>query len=370
VADTAVINVRKLDNVHPIIGVLAMDVPYLGIHPHVILSGLSSLFVGDRKPEMEVNDPTKVDLVAHGESSDDTIPMDRSPNDSHVDSTTTLATPHESTISKAFKFLGRYSHDKHPISASYRWLSDYFEFGSAVIDREGLNERFTALTNWSGEWVHFYTHTVAESHDEDTKYHITPYLPSFPDFELPRIGSHEVETQPFHPELHAEPVGDGSALEFDLFKAAAAKAKAKKKAKQKASWHKKDNNQHTHLEVPPEHRSSEESVSINVIPRPSSPTPSLRSSSSQYSLSRPPSIASEELPTTKQHSRKHFRHFIVLPRTLTLQWQSVPIAGVDNEVAAHTGIFFRHQNLEYGSFVPRVGSHVLKWVAKHTLPSP
>ncbi len=277
----------------------------------------------------------------------------RLPTDSHVGGTT-LATPRESSISKAFKFLGSHSHDKHPISASYRWLSDYFEFGSTVIDREGLNERFTALTNWPGEWVHFYTHTVAESHDEDTKSHIVPHFLSLPDFEHPRIGGPKVEAHPFHPELHAEPAGKGSALEFDLFKAAAAKAKTKNL--KRASWPKKDNTQPTHLGVPAE------SVNIDGTPGPSSPTPSIRSSSSQCSLSRPPSIASNELPT-KQYSRKHLRHFIILPLALTPQWQSLPIAGVDNEVTAHTGIFFRHQNLEYDSFVPRVGSYVMKWVA-------
>ncbi|KAF8324251.1 uncharacterized protein EI90DRAFT_3019622 [Cantharellus anzutake] len=350
VADAAVINARQADSVHPIIGILAMDVPYLGVHPHVIVSGLASLFAGERQPEAEVNDTTKVDIAPRQSVDDVSLNNHRSPTHSQNNRAASPAAS-ESEISKTFKFLSRHAHDKHPFSAAYQWVSDYFEFGSAVIDREGLNERFTALTKWGGDWVHFYTHTVPEG-DEGTKCSITSSFRSLKSFELPHIGGLKLETQPFHPEHHAGSAAEGSALEFDLFKAAAAKAKAKMEALSA----KKNRSGQTHLEVPsPERWPSEESTQFSdVSQRSTSPTPSTRSSSSQLSLSRPPSIALDELPP--KQPRKHLHRFIVLPLALTPQWQSVPIAGVDNEVAAHTGIFFRHQNLEYDSFVPRVGS--------------
>jgi hypothetical protein len=61
------------------------------------------------------------------------------------------------------------------------------------------------------------------------------------------------------------------------------------------------------------------------------------------------------------------RHFIVLPtglgRTLggSNKWESVVIGGVQDEVAAHCGLFIRTQNLDYDGFVENVGKRVLAW---------
>ena len=41
-----------------IIGLVAFDVPYLGMHPHVVISGIASLFNGD-SDEDEEKDKTK-----------------------------------------------------------------------------------------------------------------------------------------------------------------------------------------------------------------------------------------------------------------------------------------------------------------------
>ena len=71
--------------------------------------------------------------------------------------------------------------------------------------------------------------------------------------------------------------------------------------------------------------------------------------------SRPPSPA-----------RASAHHFITLPGVLyprkRKHWLKVRIAGVDDEVAAHCGLFIRSQNLEYDMFVERVGNVVKSWV--------
>ncbi|KAF9460411.1 hypothetical protein BDZ94DRAFT_1266177 [Collybia nuda] len=60
-------------------------------------------------------------------------------------------------------------------------------------------------------------------------------------------------------------------------------------------------------------------------------------------------------------------HFIVLPTGLGQvlgggeKWEKVPIGGVDDEVAAHCGLFIRGQNLDYDGLVERVGLKVLGW---------
>lgn len=50
-----------------VIGLVAFDVPFLGMHPHVIISGIASLLPGDKddkeKTEAEMNDKSIVRQV-------------------------------------------------------------------------------------------------------------------------------------------------------------------------------------------------------------------------------------------------------------------------------------------------------------------
>lgn len=48
-----------------IIGMIAFDCPYLGMHPHVVVTGIASLFPGDdkdQKQESEMNDHPEVKI--------------------------------------------------------------------------------------------------------------------------------------------------------------------------------------------------------------------------------------------------------------------------------------------------------------------
>ncbi len=71
--------------------------------------------------------------------------------------------------------------------------------------------------------------------------------------------------------------------------------------------------------------------------------------------------------TSSPKRKKRRRHFVVLPTGLGQylggleRWEEVPIAGVNDEVSAHTGIFIPHQNLEYEELVKRVADRVLEW---------
>jgi hypothetical protein len=58
------------------------------------------------------------------------------------------------------------------------------------------------------------------------------------------------------------------------------------------------------------------------------------------------------------------RHFVVRPVDFlggVGKWEKVEIGGVEDEVAAHCGLFIPGQNLGYGEFVERVGTRVLGW---------
>lgn len=47
-----------------IIGVVACDVPYLGLHPHVVITGIASLLPkGDEKTEQELNQHPQIQIV-------------------------------------------------------------------------------------------------------------------------------------------------------------------------------------------------------------------------------------------------------------------------------------------------------------------
>lgn len=61
------------------------------------------------------------------------------------------------------------------------------------------------------------------------------------------------------------------------------------------------------------------------------------------------------------------RHFVVLPTGLgevlggASKWEKVLIEGVEDEVAAHCGLFIRDRNLDYEGLVERVGRKILGW---------
>lgn len=68
-----------------------------------------------------------------------------------------------------------------------------------------------------------------------------------------------------------------------------------------------------------------------------------------------------------KEKRKGGRHFIVLPTGLGRRfggeqhWEKVIIGGVEDEVAAHCGLFIRGQNLDYDGLLARVGTRVIRW---------
>jgi hypothetical protein len=75
----------------------------------------------------------------------------------------------------------------------------------------------------------------------------------------------------------------------------------------------------------------------------------------------------EEKGKEKDKKTRGTHHFIVLPTGLGQvlgggeKWEKVLIKGVEDEVAAHTGLFIPSQNLDYDGLVERVGAKVLGW---------
>ena len=247
------------------------------------------------------------------------------------------------------------------ISSSKKWLTEQFEFGSCVIDHKGLSERYTALENWKYDWVQLYTITVTQGGPGG---HQPPQTIGAPPAS---VGGIPVEAAPYGASHDEYPSSQGSAREFDEFKAKARKEKekaAKKRAEQvrkeeikrvkeeeKAAKEEEKKRKEEEKRLMAEEGSArkvEDAASEQSPPPAPSPTPSDTRSPS------PPA----KTPVVKPFKS---RHFIVLPWTMGYRWQSVPIAGCDDEVAAHCGIFFPDQNLEYEKLLERVSTFVVTW---------
>ncbi|PVG01563.1 hypothetical protein CPB86DRAFT_79377 [Serendipita vermifera] len=107
---------------------------------------------------------------------------------------------------------------------------------------------------------------------------------------------------------------------------------------------------------------SHSSVGASMHSAPASPA--LSKTSSQMGLVSPALSRTSSRPPTPNPNAA--RHFITLPGKYHVahrrRWLKVRIEGVEDEVAAHCGLFIRSQNLEYDAFVARVGELVKGWV--------
>ncbi|KAF7322095.1 hypothetical protein MKEN_00733100 [Mycena kentingensis (nom. inval.)] len=316
-----------------ILGVVAFDVPYLGMHPHVVVSGIASLLPEKkekaekeqaerdgkgRKTEEELNrhpdvriverkvtedwDSWKKDIDAkHARSRSQSKSPRLSPSPTPNASTSTLSVASTSSssspfFSKTMSFLSSQAegklgkwlmkHTNDPFSAGQRFIVEYFQFGSSAFDPSGLGERYTKLVKWGKEdgglWVNYWTEVPAQER---------------------------------------ESVGDDGLLRVPTTESA------------------------SNASAPP------------VLQALSQPT---AASTSSLAVSSP-------APKLKPPKEPKPHHFIVLPNGLGQHlgglenWDKVVISGVADEVAAHTGLFIRGSNLGYEDLVARVGEKVLGW---------
>lgn len=276
-----------------IMGMIAFDCPYLGMHPHVIISGISSLLPGDKDDEkaseVEMNNMDKVNMV------DEKVTDDWEGFKQKLDvSTTSLSSSHSSIsqssrspspglLDRALDYVSARSDDpivrwvrKHrdePLKAGKRWIVERFQFGICMFDPPGLRERYANLVEWKGGlWVNYWTQTRPKT---------------------PRLSDSEDDV--------AE--NDAVLLETGV------------------------------VHTPPDRKKKDSKKKKVKKPKPG-------------------------------------KHFIVLPTGLgkllggDSNWERVLIEGVNDEVAAHTGLFIPGQNLDYQGLVERTGTKVLDWCEK------
>lgn len=226
-----------------------------------------------------------------------------------------------------------------------RWVVDHFEFGFAMFDYSELWERYNKLERWNGTWVNFWTVTAA--HDE-------------PDGE--NGGTQDDKW------VERWTTGDGSALvvggrdgtlsasvvienEFERAMKKATEKQRKKREKEESKRREKEEKARLKAEKEElERLKLEEEEAIKEGREP----PLEIKIKPTYSSS-----LSEQTSTSNDKASP--QHFITLPWSSKNRWLKVKIAGVEDEVAAHCGLFIRGQNLQYDDFVARVGRVVLSW---------
>lgn len=330
-----------------IVGLVGLDVPFLGLHPHVIISGIASLL-----PKDDPKVPAEKELNGHQVHIVPEHDAFQRANDSASDTSSTHSgrSSLHSSIDWATHFVDRHRdhpvveflqrHKDDPLGGVHRWIVKNLEFGSSMYDARGLLQRYDALTRWQGRWLNYWTTTVPLPNID---YSAAPELldmpPSFPAL-TPGLGK-----QSGNPVLSL-PFGQLSKQDSDDPKAT-------------PKW--------WHSALPAEHEVYSKFLSYfsgkkgdhsdNVSPtllspndaqlRPSSPSPSNASSTSASS-------------TTGRSPH----HFIVLPYNgggRRAKWHSIVVTGATDEVSAHQGIFMRHINPDYDNFVERVARLVAFW---------
>ncbi|KAJ7118407.1 hypothetical protein C8R43DRAFT_1036210 [Mycena crocata] len=355
-----------------ILGVVAFDVPYLGMHPHVVVSGIASLFPDDdddKATEGEMNQHSDVQIVDKQVTEDwdefrrnlDANRSSRSrsrsplPSPQPVESSASTppavqfnsyGLPASPLVDKTLSFLSAHSNDplvrwvrKHsdePFSAGKRFIVEYFQFGSCMFDPSGLKERYARLVAWPGGlWVNYWTQTLPRAPKEGEGEHAHAKLikeeeEADNDVALLQTGMASMSTVESADTSRSSATSQSSPSPLSLTSDDSKDAKAADKERRKL-----EKAREKELKKIQKQRAKEEKQR-----------------------------AKEEKARNKPRPG---HHFIVLPTGLGQilgggeRWEKVVIGGVEDEVAAHCGLFIRGQNLDYDGLVERVGKQVLGW---------
>ena len=137
---------------HRILGIVAFDTPFLGMHPGVIGTGIGSLFrskpavpgrnaLADNTVSSQVNDDKPISPdVSISSSIFSQVPDDPNynppfPND--------MRTTQRKGLEKALYFINK--HSDGLTKAAKEYVTSHFEFGGCMADYPGLKNRYNAI---------------------------------------------------------------------------------------------------------------------------------------------------------------------------------------------------------------------------------
>ncbi|KAF5365189.1 hypothetical protein D9758_005348 [Tetrapyrgos nigripes] len=392
-----------------IVGMISFDTPYLGMHPHVVISGIASLFAKEektptQKTESELNRHSSV-KIANDRVTDDwenykkTIQANNSrtslnsyDSSSHLSvhspaSSSPHLSPTNSSIpsvrppSPTSRFIDRTlnlvsdtaddpfvrwlrKHSDEPFTASKRWVVEHFQFGICMFDPSGLKTRYTRLVSWNGLWVNYWTITPPrkgsssqgrdpQDHGVDAKQR--SQLAAENDVGLIEAGiSDGGGLRPISPSTHRKSASFSSATSLLSYTSTS----------------------------PSSLTSDMSDLQISTTPKVESGTTLDPKAAEKERKRRKKEVEKlkkerekEAKALAKTEKAKVGRHFIVLPNGLGSylggrdKWEQIVVGGVDDEVAAHTGLFIPSQNLDYEGLIERVSSKILGWLSDGRLGS-
>ncbi|KAF7506324.1 hypothetical protein GJ744_011897 [Endocarpon pusillum] len=137
---------------HRILGIIAFDTPFLGMHPGVIGTGIGSLFrskpeAADRIPQ---NDTTASSIAGTGSLLTPTASLASSilsqiPDDPNYNPAfpNDVRTAQRNGLEKALYFINK--HSDGLTKATKEYVTSHFEFGGCMADYPGLKRRYNAI---------------------------------------------------------------------------------------------------------------------------------------------------------------------------------------------------------------------------------
>ena len=135
---------------HTLLGTISFDTPFLGMHPGVVWSGISSIF----RPAPSPQSP-QPGSVPH----EDTLTQPAT-NDPHFNPTFTndIHLPARSAWGNALHFMNKHSRNLN--HATKQLVTSHVEFGSALADGKALKRRHAMMISLDSENIHDRTHVI------------------------------------------------------------------------------------------------------------------------------------------------------------------------------------------------------------------
>lgn len=228
-----------------------------------------------------------------------------------------------------------------------------------MFDPSGLNERYRLLVKWDGVWVNYCTETVGETKEAGVI-----------GCEQGEMGK-EMLSEARIKDNDAALVETGIARLPTTFSSESVSTRPESTLSTSTVFNRADSSTFSVTTAP-----TSLSPSSELTPRTKSETKALEKASKAESKAQGKEVKAleKEAKALSKEASKASKamvikphHFVVLPTGLgerlggLEKWEKVIIAGVGDEVAAHTGLFIKNQNLDYDKLVVRVGKKVLSW---------
>ena len=133
---------------HRILGVMAFDTPFLGMHPSVIKTGLASLFKpGAEPPKTVFSDLSPISTVPSASStvSDTDDPFNLPDGDPNFNPAfnNDILLPQRGKIENAWHFWQK--HYGNVFQATKTYMTSHLEFGGCLLDYDGLRKRYIEI---------------------------------------------------------------------------------------------------------------------------------------------------------------------------------------------------------------------------------